>query len=116
MEKNIFENAFFGKAYKTRDGRKVIFLRTFVGHGYNHYVSTGDLEYSVREDGKVDKHLYPYEEDIVSEWEEEINEEELEKLAKRNNIYDRFADDFECENYYGFIEGFKIGYRKAKEE
>lgn len=52
----------------------------------------------------------------IENYKEEINEEKLEKLAVRNNIYDRFADDFECENYYGFIEGFKVGYRKAKEQ
>lgn len=79
---SIFKNAYFGKAYRTRDGRKAIFLRTFVAHGYNHYVSTGDLEYAVRENGKVNKHLYPYEEDIVSEWQEEINEDEYEDKIK----------------------------------
>ena len=70
MKKNLFNNAFFGKAYKTRDGRNAIFLRTFVSNGYNYYVSTGELEYSVKEDGKVDKNLYPHAEDIISEWQE----------------------------------------------
>lgn len=68
--KSMFENAYFGKPYKTRNESKAIFLRTFVCNGYNYYVSTGELEYSVREDGKVDKNLYPYAEDIVSEWQE----------------------------------------------
>lgn len=122
---NIFENAYFGKLYKTRDGRKVVFLRTFVCNGYKHYVSTGELEYSVREDGKVDKNLYPYEEDIVSEWQEEINEEELGELALEEA--DNYATECTLEDdgsvteirYHSkdeenaYAQGFKAGYRKA---
>lgn len=110
---NIFENAYLGKAYKTRDCKKVIFLRTFVCNGYKHYVSTGELEYSVREDGKVDKNLFPYEEDIVSEWSEEINEEELDELADKLNPY-QFVYDSDNSNCWD--EGFKAGYRKALEK
>lgn len=30
MGKNIFEDAYFGKPYKTRDGRKAIYKDTFL--------------------------------------------------------------------------------------
>lgn len=112
---NIFENAYFGKSYRTRDERRAIYLWSNKKEGHSLIIDGEKKPHHYNEQGK----WYSYENekplDIISEWQEEINEEELDKLADSNNIYDRFADDFECENYYGFIEGFKVGYRKAKE-
>ena len=83
---NIFENAHFGKAYKTRDGSKAIFIcqRTnnkiwdltrpyaCIVEGYGeiwNYFSNGRLYIG---DG------FETENDIISEWQEEINEVALE--------------------------------------
>lgn len=115
---NIFENAYFGKAYKTRDGRKAIYIKhsqcddgmvCVIYEGIvgicmimmdGHYWATPNVETDY---------------DIVSEWQDEINEEEL------NNILD------EAENMRISAEGRKLtggwywrkwaewGYRKAKE-
>lgn len=66
--KNIFKDACFGKAYKTRDGKKAILIRPKTYH-----VILEDLtEYSVMKDGLAyDFMATSY--DIVSEWEEPIN-------------------------------------------
>lgn len=106
---NIFENAYFGKTYKTRDGRKAIYLRMFIYNGFHYLLSIGDREFTVNEQGKVDKNLYPCGVDIVSEWHEEMNEEELNKLAREyiNNAKPLINGD--C------ISCFKAGYRKAIE-
>lgn len=106
---NIFKNACFGKAYKTRKGDKVIYLRMFICNGYCHLVSNGMLEYAVNDNGEVDSRLYEAS-DVVSEWEgESINEEKLDNLAydcaKLADIkYVYFQD---C--YNSWIDGFKTG-------
>lgn len=61
------------------------------------------------------------ENDIISEWEEEINEEKLDKLAKSYDIpiYGdgcAYSDEDWIEIQYWVEEAFKAGYRKAKEE
>lgn len=78
--KNIFENTYFGKPYKTSDGKKAIYLRMFICNGYMYYFSTGDLEFSVNEYGKIDRNIYPFGEDIVSEWQEPIDEDRLNAI------------------------------------
>ena len=109
---NIFENAYFGKAYKTRDGRKAIYYHSrpdstheLIVEGCSPviiYWSNGETIHTIS-----NKHL-----DIVSEWQEEINDEELDKFAKTKYGNFRTKDSI----VYGYIEGFKTGYRKAKEE
>lgn len=110
--KNIFENAYLGKAYKTRDGRKVIF--------YNHHSA------SAREHAKYvtmilegqesiyrwyyDGTALDYQEhlDIVSEWEESINKEKL------YNIADLWVGNNGCERYDDGIDAFIAGYNFGK--
>lgn len=110
---NIFENAYFGKAYKTRDGRKAIYLRNFICNGIYHFVSTGDIEFTVNDKGNVDK-IYQFGADIVSEWKESIDDEKLDELANEDFENDKFTNIPQIETYYKI--GFKVGYRKAKEE
>lgn len=129
---NTFKDAYFGKSYKTRDGRKAIYL--FVRNMYEenkNYFSKDDIWHILIIEGK---HSYtPYyangsviglsddcEDDIVSEWEEEINEGELDELAEESlkeqiQIAKHYESLGQC---YGFSyeSGFKEGYRKAKEE
>lgn len=65
---NIFENAYFGKFYRTSNNEKVVYLRNFICNGHIHLVSNGKLEYPVNNEGKVDKNIYPLAEDIIGEW------------------------------------------------
>ena len=87
---NIFENAYFGKSYKTREGKRAILI------GFNPLVvalddisNKGGYYYRVFEDGRINDDRYPTFEtkfDIVSEWQEEIRGgEKLDKLAEECN-------------------------------
>lgn len=127
----IFENAYFGKPYKTRDGRKVLY------HSYNNiypdnpYQSHHNLILEKKDGirdtvwiwcndyGHVEEHvegewLYETNSDIVSEWKEPINDDELDKMAEA------YAEEFElpadvkyaCKK--DFKAGFKVCYRRAK--
>lgn len=111
--KNIFENAYFGKAYKTKDGRKAIFFTkaTCDGvtlltdkYGLDHYHNDGTIFHCTNEN-----------DNIVSEWKEEINEKELEqvaeKFAHKHAIYPDVRDRKIIAKEY-----FKAGFRKALEE
>ena len=136
IKKNIFENAYFGKPYKTRDGRKAIFLQldTIVDEDGNDlgnlaYVYTlQDGEYSVAlngidtsENDIILKNINTIElnHDIVSEWSEEITDEELDKLAVEyeNGIYgyavdleDEMETDFSSEqNIVDIHDAYKAG-------
>ena len=127
MEKNIFENAYFGKAYKTRDGRKAIFFQfdTIMDDncnaiGHLAYVYTlKDGEYTVAQNGistsENDIILHnvntiELDEDIVSEWQEPIDEFKLDELAEEH------ATKYAIPHTSQFVDmtnGYKAGYRKA---
>lgn len=121
MEKNIFKNAYFGKAYKTRGGDKVILVTLLDNVAYLL------IEENIGKTSLFGNHIHPYRLDgicteyqgyaldIVSEWEKEINEEELDKLAEENNPYPSYDKSDMCISHYydGFNDGFKTGYRKA---
>ena len=76
---NIFSNAYFGKAYKARDGRKAIF-QNFNGDLCEMILP--DCSFNVWKDGLFDAGQEGSL-DIVSEWHEEINEEKLDALKMR---------------------------------
>ena len=124
---NIFENAKFGDKFRTRDGRKAIYNGRSIDRywliverhpwnmiGFNSCGRHSGLEEDI---------------DIISEWQEEINEEELDRLAKQEKMH--FVRFKECNgldllskrnkeyadlhNIYELMEKmYKAGYRKAK--
>lgn len=113
---NIFENAYFGKAYKTRDGRKMIYLIPCPG-GEMHKLLDEDINIEhLHKNGQYAK-LYPLPCDIVSEWQEPVDEEELNKLALKE--YAEWAlplkeDEYILDEHTKMqIEAFKVGYRKS---
>lgn len=114
---NIFKNAYFGKPYKTRDGRKAHYcgkqvlmniceldgeLIDFFSDGT--YCNSGETSF-----------------DIVSEHQEELNEEELNKLATIegakaiSHFINREQSKFAYEWADLVKEAYKAGYCKAKE-
>lgn len=108
---DIFKNAYFGKAYRTRDGKKAIYLygdRCWIegDSDWSQYYSKGNWFMS----GEPNKR------DIVSEWQESIDEEKLDELAEQLNPNNPHGDTYEVGQYFGFDDGFKAGYRKAKKE
>lgn len=119
---NIFENAYFGKPYRTKNGRKAVFYNHHNSHArekarYVTMILEGQESiYKWYYDGTAadcQEHL-----DIVSEWEEPIDGEKLDKLAdnyaknlfpNEDNVYTE-ALRKECGR------DFKAGYRKCWED
>ena len=112
--KNIFENACFGKAYKTRNGKKAIYL---FSSGCGVYCITEEFHNTIRY-FNFDGIPYDFEcsryrgEDIVSEWQEPIDEEKLSELAWKYTE----SMDIPCRYEETAVESFKAGYKKAKYE
>ena len=112
--KNIFENAYFGKAYKTRSGQKAIYL---FSSGGGAYCVTEEFKNTIRYFG-LDGIPYDFEfsryrgEDIVSEWQEPIDEVKLSELAWKYTE----SLDIPCRYEETAVESFKAGYKKAKQE
>lgn len=112
---NIFENAYFGKAYKTRDGSKAIFIckRTDnsvwdLNHPYACVVEGFGEIWNYFPNGQLyigEKFIT--ESDIVSEWQEPIDEEKL------NKEFDNFVNSNEFRSLDTPYFYFKAGYRKA---
>lgn len=123
---NIFKNAYFGKPYKTRDGRKAVYSHCIdnkIYLMYPHYYINNDSTYVNYE--YVDKKGYSYDnqhlsdDDIVSEWQEEISEEELDKLAETTVQYDdkdKILYKVQGEYYTAddLDVAFKAGYRERR--
>ena len=67
---NIFENAYFGKKYKTRDNRKAVYIKCSKNSNIHYLVVENDFmsERAYWEDGHNDFDRNNRSEDIVSEW------------------------------------------------
>lgn len=117
--KNIFENAYFGKAYKTRDGRKALYQQKDIDKPGS-YVWIDDIDgiFYIGVDGFYLDNNKESKWDIVSEWEEDIDEEELDRLAYKKLLEEiKIAKQSESLGQcYGvdFVSGFKVGYKTAK--
>lgn len=111
---NIFENACFGKAYKTRDGRKALLWYYNTGNNVVDQavlITIGASQILVDGTGKdMNEPYHNTTNDIITEWQSEINEEELDSIAESCCIED------EGELYSTYLDGFKAGYRKSKKE
>lgn len=95
--KNIFENAYFGKAYKTRDGRKAIFVNwSDTRKKVYLYVLERDMEFFGEEmyelDGVTSGVSTPH--DIISEWEELVEEDKYDKIAQevKNDVINKACE------------------------
>ena len=109
--KNIFENAYFGKAYRTREGRKALYHNIIsTEEGTKHYLITISSGFICDNDGKS-----PCKDDsIISEWREEVNEEELDKITKET-LKRIMPTDYGDGYNQTLASIFKIGFRKALE-
>lgn len=82
---NIFENAYFGKPYKTRDGEMAMYIRAGVdeyGRTY-HDLETADYTISARCDGTERFAINESSEDIVGEWNESVTDEYVTDFAQK---------------------------------
>lgn len=104
MEKNIFENAYFGKPYKTRGEKKAIYWR----HAYRHHLFTESGPIECDDSGKFSSCCpdLSTQFDIVGEWKEEVDKEKLDNMCKfrlpSKEEFDRLS---EC--YTRFDNGLK---------
>lgn len=71
IKKNVFKNAEFGKLYKTRGGRKAVFLREFTEGCIRGCILLvqRDFSFAQLEVSQKGKHYPNKIWDIVSEWE-----------------------------------------------
>lgn len=108
--KEMFNTAYFGKAYKTRNGKKAIYVRdTNMHRVFVHELVLEDGNILCSKYGKVQ--VTDCDWDVVSEWSKPpIDEMELTELAfnewyhNDNNTIDSFQD------------GFVAGYRRATKD
>lgn len=115
---NIFKNAYFGKPYKTRDGRKAIYIEFFENSAHiivHRLISEGPYGkryVNIMQNGNV----FPFREDkddIVSEWKESISEEELDELARADADKYCIPNTSEWNTRY---TAFKVGCHLIMEE
>lgn len=109
---NIFKDAYFGKAYKTRDDRKAVYLYQERICPFRHFISLGGVLNAPYDD---DGHYSPQSElndncTIVSEWQEEPDEDELDRLAQKY-IKNKKDPSMRIASYYGFRAGFREAVR-----
>lgn len=137
---NIFENAYFGKPYKTRDGRKAIYHGTKKHRSSDgkvwiyHYLMVEPTAIDMFGEDVVINHYDAYfndngvgrfanlkyykdsganaKYDIISEWQEEINKEVLDKLANEY-VRTQFTEDNVIAGYCR--RDFKAGIHAALE-
>lgn len=114
---NLFQSAYFGKPYRTRDGRKarfVINMGEHYGHPYRLVIEGEYNFFNYDEHGMMLNIERGF--DIVSEWQEEINEEELDELADAETC--RESDEFNTylDDILSLLDGYKqlkLIYRKG---
>ena len=114
---NIFKDAYFGKMYVTRDGRKAIYFRQDENKWHELIVEGERISLPYQDNGLAfGNHLETPEwgEDIVSELEEEIDEEHLDDLA--DGYASAIAESEHHGEYVDVKDIFKAGYYKAKGE
>lgn len=114
--KNIFENAYFSKPYKTRDGRKAIYNGRSIDR---YWLIVERHPWNIIGFNSCGRHSGLEEDiDIISEWEEPINEEELDNMATlyRNEVVKscNYNKDELC--FLDIDKAYIAGYRKAKEQ
>ena len=75
VNNNLFKEIYFGKPYKTRDGRKALYCYKFTNNSHALIIEGDDEFWYVRDDGLVDDFddsfmdsSYYTDKDIVSEW------------------------------------------------
>lgn len=116
---NIFENAYFGKAYKTRDGRKALYQKDDkLGGLYHHWLITEDAHFACTDTGEQNMKMGYPPLDIVSEWTEETDEEELKENAVKSwNFLRSLCSAKSVENSLNnYVTGYINGYKIAKQE
>lgn len=116
--KNIFKNSYFGKVYKTRNNQKALLLSIYENNACL-AIEDGTLESHYSLDGTLPfDNTREYE--IISEWNEPIDEEKLNEVFNDYIVNERVKcgnDKDVCKvistNNVWLKEGFEAGYCKG---
>ena len=82
---NIFENAYFGKPYKTRDGRKAVYIKCSKNSNIHYLIIENDFmsKRAYFEDGHHAFDRNNMKEDIVCKYQEHVDKEKLDELSNQ---------------------------------
>lgn len=115
---NIFKDAYFGKPYKTAGGQKALYQ--YRDSTLAHLFTEGDEIDVYISDGRVDSRFFDSKNDIVSEWEEEIDEDKLQALQAKclaedieNGVMKRNMSHYCPNDEQSWIQGYAVGFYKA---
>lgn len=111
---NIFEGARFGDKFRTRDGRRVLYLGKNGDDLFPHcvYVENEAITFWVQDDGSISLSLPDRPTDIVGKWKEPIDDGKLDRLASSYAIRECLFENA----YEDVCNAYRAGYRKAKGE
>lgn len=114
----IFENAKFGDKFRTRDGRRVLYLGKNGDDLFPHcvYVENEAITFWVQDDGSISLSLPDRPTDIVGKFEEPINKEEFDRLVAQ--LADKYCKEKGCghinpNDWEIANDCIKIGYNEA---
>lgn len=122
---NIFENAYFGKAYRTKDGRKAVYLSAYKcnsdaegEHVVHRLVTEHDGIFVVHNDGSYAQNDIYSDWNVVSEWQEPIDEVKLtdKSLAAAIECNLETGNSMTADQEYWYQQGYYDGYSKALED
>lgn len=102
------ENAFFGKPFRTKDGKKALFLKWTMEIGPHNF-----YEFAIKHNGDgYDIKQLP-DSEIISEWQEAVSNEELDRRAENSIPTNPINNDGRRAKWYrdSYKAGYKQGYR-----
>ena len=106
----MFENAYFGKLYKTRDGRKAIYIQE------DCCIVEGNIDtFSYFDDGHYSLSLEECDIDIVSECQAPIDKDKLDKVLNEAEELRKSAEGRKLTGGWYWRKWVEWGYRKAYE-
>lgn len=104
---NIFKSTYFGKPYKTRDGRKAIYVvydKALDLNEYHYLIVEGEPCLNAYDNNGRAVNRNKSNLAIISEWQEPIGEEKLNEIAIKNCPY-HDNDNLETAYFMGFKAG-----------
>jgi len=116
----MFENAKFGDKFITKKKQQALVVGNLEEEHIVYLLTDGGVYYWANYDGMpLNKDLSIDTEDIlqlqiVSKYQEPIDEEELQKLAEEDALTTRVIKEYNYNMWYLVTETFKAGYKKAK--
>lgn len=106
----MFENAYFGKAYKTRGGDRALFQ--YKDSCQAHLFTEAEV-IDVYLDGTIDSRFFDASLDIISEWQEPVDKE---KMDAKSCAYTRHLELSSSKLRSYAKQYYKAGYKQGWED